>query len=435
MKINVFGLGYVGCVTAACLAKEGHKISGIDVDSNKVHMINNCKSPIIEQDVQKLLEEVVASGRLRASNKVVDDAEVSFVCVGTPSGANGNLKYDYLLRLSKEIGPYLRYLGKYHVVNIRSTVIPETVEKRIVPMIEKTSGKKAGRDFGVCMNPEFLREGTSLKDFYSPPFTVIGQLDKRSGDAIENLYKPHRAPVIRTSIRVAEMVKYACNSFHALKVVFANEIGNICKKMNIDSHEVFDVFCLDKKLNLSSYYLKPGFAFGGSCLPKDLSALIYKSKTIDLEVPVLKAILESNKLQVEHALNTIMKFKKKKVGILGLSFKQGTDDLRESPIVELVERLIGKGYEVSIFDREVILAKLFGANKKYIEKTIPHISSLFKKTPSEVVENSDVVVFAKKDRAFEDIAWQIKERKKIVDLIRTERNDWRNNGSYEGICW
>jgi GDP-mannose 6-dehydrogenase len=435
MKINVFGLGYVGCVTAACLAKEGHKITGIDVDSNKVHMINNCKSPIVEQDVQELLEEVVGSGQLRASDTVVDDAEVSFVCVGTPSATNGNLKYDYLLRLSKEIGPYLKYLGKYHVINIRSTVIPETVEKRIVPMIEKTSGKKAGRDFGVCMNPEFLREGTSLRDFYSPPFTVIGQLDERSGDAIEKLYQPNRAPVIRTSIRVAEMVKYACNGFHALKVVFANEIGNICKKMNIDSHEVFDIFCLDKKLNLSSYYLKPGFAFGGSCLPKDLSALIYKSKTIDLEVPVLKAILDSNKLQVEHALKTIMKFKKKKVGILGLSFKQGTDDLRESPIVELVERLIGKGYELSIFDREVILAKLFGANKKYIEKSIPHISSLLKKTPAEVVENSDVVVFAKKDGEFEDVAWKIKDRKKIVDLVRMERKDWRHNGSYEGICW
>lgn len=435
MDINVFGIGYVGCVTAGCLARDGHTVHAIDIDTAKVDMINSGRSPIVEPGLEEVIRSAVRAHRLEADVQANNPADVSFVCVGTPSNDNGSLRYDYILKLAKEIGRYLGDLPRYHVVNIRSTVLPETVEKKVIPLIERSAGKKAGDDFGVCMNPEFLREGTSLHDFYHPPFTVIGQFDTRSGDTVAELYQSSNAPIIRTTIRVAEIVKYACNSFHALKVVFANEIGNFCKKLNIDSHEVFDIFCLDTKLNLSSYYLKPGFAFGGSCLPKDISALLYKGKALDLETPVLASILRSNRAQVDHAYRLIRNHGKKKVGVLGLSFKPGTDDLRDSPIVELVEKLIGKGYEVSIYDREVSLAKLFGANKRYIEKAIPHISSLMRQTAAQVVRESEVIIFAKKDPAFEELAHKIGKRKKVLDLVRLFPKNSHLNGCYEGICW
>src|SRR5262249_186187 len=307
-----------------------------------------------------------------ATTDHISPADVSMICVGTPSNGNGSLHLDYILKVTEQIGNYLRNIDFYHVVVIRSTVLPGTVSDTIIPLLEERSKKMAGRDFGVCMNPEFMREGTSVADFQRPIFTLIGGLDKTSGSVVEEFYNNIKAPVIRTKIKVAEMTKYACNTFHALKVTFANEIGNICKRLDIDSHEVMKIFCMDRELNISPYYFKPGFAFGGSCLPKDIRAILYRANQLDLESPLLRSIMISNDKQIDIAFDLIRKTGKNKVGVLGLSFKPGTDDLRESPIVNLIERLIGKGYTVKIYDKEVAFAKIFGANKKYIENAIQH---------------------------------------------------------------
>jgi GDP-mannose 6-dehydrogenase len=438
MKINIFGMGYVGCLTAACLAKDKHDIVGIDTDQLKVSMINDGKSPIVEPGLQEVISEAVSSHNLSTMINNLSNlrpAEISFVCVGTPSNENGGLNLDHVIKIAEQIGEYLRELQSYHVVNIRSTVLPGTVEDTIIPTIERKSGKKAGLDFGVCMNPEFMREGTSIHDHYNPPFTIIGEIDRKSGDVISKIYKDINAPLIRTSIKVAEMVKYTCNVFHALKVTFANEIGNICKRLNIDSHEVMDIFCRDEKLNISPYYLKPGFAFGGSCLPKDLRAILYKTQELHLESPVLSTILNSNKNQIEHAYKLVEKTGRKKVGILGLSFKPNTDDLRESPMVELVEKLIGKGYFVSIYDGEVSMARIYGSNKRYIEGVIPHVSSLMKQSIQEVIDNSQVIVVCNKSKEFEEVIPGIEDDKIIVDLVRIVSNVAERNGNYEGICW
>ena len=435
MKVNIYGMGYVGCVSAACLANNGNMVTGIDVDKLKVNMINNGVSPIAERGLQKAIEEAVASDKLKATVNVIGPADISMVCVGTPSNDNGSLHLENIRRVVKQIGNYLCNLDFYHVVTIRSTVLPGTIEDMVIPLIEEYSNKKAGIDFGVCMNPEFMREGTSIYDYHNPPFTLIGELDKKSGSSVAKIYENVNAPIIRTSIKVAEMLKYACNTFHALKVTFANEIGNICKSLNIDSHEVMDIFCKDIKLNLSPYYLKPGYAFGGSCLPKDLKALLYKAKELDLESPVLNSILRSNHNQIETAYNLIQKTGKKKVGILGLSFKPGTDDLRESPMVELIEKLLGKGYEISIYDKEVSLTKIIGSNKKYIELTIPHISSLMKESLREVIDRSEVVVLGNKSKEHEESIAGLNNNKILIDLIRIVSNHAERNGFYEGLCW
>lgn len=435
MKINIYGLGYVGCVSASCLANSGFQVTGIDVDRLKVDLINKGKSPIVEPDLKDYIKKAVDAKKLKATTHDVGTAGVSIVCVGTPSNENGSLQLDYVKRVSTQIGSFLRDINSYHVINIRSTVLPGTVEKIVIPILEDNSAKKAGRDFGVCMNPEFMREGTSIYDYYNPPFTVIGQLDKRSGDVIEKLYHNVHAPVFRTTIKSAEMIKYACNTFHAMKICFANEIGNICKKLDIDSHEVMRIFCEDKKLNLSTAYLKPGFAFGGSCLPKDLRALLYKSKELDLELPLLISILKSNDNQIDVAYKLIAKTGKKKIGLLGISFKPDTDDLRESPMVELAEKLIGKGYDLSIYDKEVSFAKIYGSNKKYIEKVIPHVSTLMKETIQEVINKSQVIVIAKKSGVFEKIKSRLKGDKIIIDLARIQSLQKRKNQHYEGICW
>lgn len=437
MKINIFGMGYTGCVSAACLANEGHHVTGIDIDTAKIRMINSGRSPVIEEGLEEAIKRAVDSGRLKATNndvKHLDQAHASIICVGTPSNENGSLNLESMKRVSEQIGNYLRQMKSYHVVNIRSTVLPGTTEELVVPLFEERSQKKAGLDFGVCMNPEFLREGSSLSDFYNPPFTLIGQLDESSGNVISKMYEAVDAPIIKTKLRVAEMVKYACNAFHALKVSFANEIGNICKTLDIDSHEVMDIFCYDSKLNLSSYYLKPGFAFGGSCLPKDLRAISYKAKELDLELPVLSSILPSNELQIKAAYNLVKKTGKKKVGILGISFKPGTDDLRQSPMVSLIEYLIGKGYEVKIYDKEVSLGKIFGANKDYIENAIPHISLLLTEDIIEVIHSSEVIIVGNKTGKFLEAVTKIDSTKTIVDLVRISEN-MKNNKNYQGICW
>jgi GDP-mannose 6-dehydrogenase len=438
LRINVFGLGYVGCISATCLANEGHYVTGIDIDKLKVSMINSGQSPIVEPGLDEAVNRAVESGNLRARTNESSHfgvADISVICVGTPSNENGSLNLNSVKRACQQIGMYLRKIDGYHVVNVRSTVLPGTVEGIIVPIIEQKSKKRAGRDFGVCMNPEFLREGSSISDFYNPPFSIIGEQDIRSGDIVSGLYQSVNAPIIRTRIKVAEMVKYACNIFHALKVCFGNEIGNLCKRLNIDSHEVMDIFCRDGKLNISSYYLKPGFAFGGSCLPKDLRAILYKAKELDLEIPVLNSILSSNKAQIETAYNLIKRTGRKKIGFLGLSFKQGTDDLRESPMVELIETLIGKGFEVFIYDKEVSLAKIYGSNKRYIEESIPHIASLLRTSIKDVINDSQVIVIGKNDEAINRIIVKLDRSKSVIDLVRIGSFVQKRWDSYEGICW
>jgi GDP-mannose 6-dehydrogenase len=437
MRLSVFGLGYVGCVSAACFAREGHEVIGVDVNPTKVGIINEGRSPIVETGVGELIGEMTTAGRLRAttdSAEAIANSEVSLICVGTPSHPNGSLDLTYVKRVCQEIGAALERKTARHTVVIRSTMLPGTIESVVIPTLEVYSGKKVGEQLGVCINPEFLREGTSLKDFYAPPFTLIGAEDEETAMIVRRLYAGIDAPLYIIGIKAAEMVKYSCNCFHALKVSFANEIGNICKGLGIDSHQVMEVFCEDTKLNLSPYYLKPGFAFGGSCLPKDLRAITYKAKELDVETPVLRAILQSNRLQVERGVEMILRTGSKRVGVLGFSFKAGTDDLRESPMVALIETLIGKGTQLAIYDRDVSLARLFGANKEYIEREIPHISQLMRASVEEVLEHAEVLVIGNKAEEFRDITARLRPGQKLIDLVRLFE-DRTTKEAYEGICW
>jgi GDP-mannose 6-dehydrogenase len=434
MLINVFGLGYVGCVSAACLARSGHEVAGVDIDPLKLEMIGRGKSPIVEPSLEDLIADGVRSGRLRVSPEAMP-ADISIVCVGTPSNDNGSLGLQYVERVSHQIGGLLKRLDEFHVVCVRSTVLPGTVEEFVLPILERVSGKRVGRDFGLCMNPEFMREGTSIRDYYEPPMTVIGQWDEQSGNRVACLYSDLEAPLIRTSIKAAEMTKYVSNAFHALKVSFANEIGNLSKQFGVDSHEVMDIFCRDTKLNLSPYYLKPGFAFGGSCLPKDVRALLHEVKTRDLASPVLQSILPSNKNQIDVAFSEIRKLEKRRIGLLGLSFKAGSDDLRESPMVDLAERLIGKGYEVRIYDREVSMARIFGSNKRFIETVIPHVSSLMRDSLEEVLQNSEIVVIAKASAEVSTVLEMLNGNHIVLDLVRAVKHHGDVKTRYEGICW
>ena len=436
MNISIFGLGYVGCVSAACFAKEGHEVIGVDVNPTKVEIVNRGDSPIVEAGMSELIKSMISEKRLRASTdtqEAIDNSEISLVCVGTPSNANGSLDLNYVERVCEEIGAALRQKSSRHVVVIRSTMLPGTIAGVVVPALERKSGKLSGRDFGVCINPEFLREGSSLKDFYAPPFTLIGADDEQTATAVRKLYSNIEAPVFVTPVKTAEMVKYVCNCFHALKIGFANEVGNICKSLGIDSHEVMEVFCQDTKLNLSPYYLKPGFAFGGSCLPKDLRAINYKAKQLDVEVPVLSSLLPSNRLQIERAVEMTLATGKKRIGVLGFSFKAGTDDLRESPMVALIETLIGKGLQLAIYDRDVSLARLFGANKEFIESGIPHISQLMRTSIAEVVESSDVIIIGNKAEEFRQIEGELRPDQVVIDLVRLFEKT--SDETYQGICW
>ena len=409
----------------------------IGVDSNplKVEVINGGRAPIVEPGVEDLIAAAVKDQRLRATTGVapaIAESDLSLVCVGTPSNHNGSLDLRYIKRVCQEIGAALEVKRGYHIVAIRSTMLPGTIAGVVIPALEVYSGKRVGRDFGVAINPEFLREGSSIHDFNNPPFTLIGADDEDAAAPLGKLYAHLSAPVLTVGIKEAEMVKYACNTFHALKVTFANEIGMICRELGVDSHRVMEVFCQDTKLNLSPYYLKPGFAFGGSCLPKDLRALTHKAKESDVNAPMLNSILVSNQYQIERAVDLVLRTGRKKVGVLGLSFKPNTDDLRESPMVTLVERLIGKGLKLAIYDREVELARLFGANKEFIENEIPHISSLMRKELQEVIETAEVIIIGKKDEEFRAVAGA--GDRVIIDLVRLiEREEGREN--YQGICW
>ena len=443
MKISVFGLGYVGCVSAACLAKVGHAVIGIDVSPVKVNLINEGKSPIVEKDIGEIIYDVVQSdkyspGKLIATTDpetAVQNTELSLICVGTPSNENGSLKLEYVRRCANDIGLGIAKKTGYHVVVARSTMLPGSVEDVIIKELETASGKQVGVDFGVAMNPEFLRESTSVYDFFNPPMTVIGQYDEKSGEQLKKMYHFLNAPLEITDIKTAEMMKYACNCFHAAKVTFANEIGSICKSIGVDSHSVMNIFCKDDKLNLSSYYLKPGFAFGGSCLPKDLRALNYQAKSNDVDVPLLKSILASNKIQIESVIEKIVRFGVKKVGFVGLSFKAGTDDLRESPLVILVEALIGKGLDVKIFDRNVSLARLTGANKDYIDKEIPHISTLMTDKIDDIMHHSSLIVIGNKAEEVAHVLKHVPDSKKIFDLVRVSDSLDGLSSGYEGVCW
>ncbi|MFL6623374.1 MAG: nucleotide sugar dehydrogenase [Sulfurifustaceae bacterium] len=436
MKISIFGLGYVGAVSAGCLARAGHEVIGVDPAQTKVDLINRGRTPIIEQDIGDIIRDAVNAGRLRATIDVAEgirSSDISLICVGTPSLLNGSLDLSYVRRVCEQIGRELRRKSAFHIVVARSTMLPGSSRGMVIPVLEEFSGKRAGVDFGVCINPEFLREGTAVHDFYRPPKTVIGELEPKSGDVLCEIYRDIDAPLLRTDIETAEMVKYTDNVWHALKVGFANEIGNICKALGVDGHRVMDVFCRDVKLNLSPYYLKPGFAFGGSCLPKDVRALLYKSRTLDLDLPILNAILPSNERQIERGLQMVLREDKRKVGVLGFSFKAGTDDLRESPMVEVIERLLGKGYDLKLYDRNVKLAEIVGANRDYILNRIPHISRLMVESVDQVLDFAETVVVGTNDREFWTVPQRLRVDQRLIDFVRLP--NVVRNGNYDGICW
>jgi GDP-mannose 6-dehydrogenase len=438
MKVSVFGLGYVGSVSAASFAADGHQVIGVDINADKVAALNAARSPIVEPGLEALIAKGVAEGCLRATSdteEAVTASEVSLLCVGTPSRRNGSLDLSYLERVTSEVGAALRKKSGYHVVVVRSTVLPGTTNERVIPLLEQASGKPYGEGFGVSVNPEFLREGTALKDFRKPPMTLVGHNHAADASGTIALYQSIDAPLVSTSIRVAEMLKYTCNAWHALKICFANEIGSLCKQLDMDSHEVMDIFCRDEKLNLSPYYLKPGFAFGGSCLPKDVRALQYRAKEVDVDLPVISQILASNRLQIQHAFDAVMETGRKNIGLLGLTFKAGTDDLRESPGVILAEALLGKGVSLRIFDRNVALARLIGANKEYIAQQIPHLSSLLCATVDEVVQQSEVIVVGNQSPEFADALAQASSDQIVIDLVRLPLPGSPLKAVYQGLCW
>jgi GDP-mannose 6-dehydrogenase len=434
MDISVFGMGYVGAVCSACFSQDGHNVTGVDVDSVKCNLINSGESPIIEKDLKKLISNGIKSGRLKAiqdSKKAVLESEISIICVGTPSQMNGNLDLSYVRKVCEDIGEAIKQKDGYHTVVMRSTVLPSTARKVAIPILEEFSGKKLGEDFGYVSNPEFLRESTAIYDFYNPPKTVIGHSDEKSGEMVSSLYKDIKSgPLILTDIATAEMVKYADNAWHATKVAFGNEIGNIAKEAGIDGQKVMEIFCQDTKLNLSPYYLKPGFAFGGSCLPKDVRAITYKANEFDIDTPLLSSLIPSNEYQIKRAFNMIKNSGYRKIGMLGLSFKAGTDDLRESPLVELAEMLIGKGYELNIYDKNVKMATLIGANKNYLLNRIPHITKLLTDDIDSVKDSSELLIIGNKSEEFLDI---VESDYKILDLVRISEKVSCDN--YNGICW
>jgi GDP-mannose 6-dehydrogenase len=435
-SISVFGLGYVGCVCSACFADAGHRVVGVDVSQLKVDQINGGRSTIVEEGIADMVASVVAAGRLSATSDVraaVLGSEISLVCVGTPSRPNGSIDLSYVVRVSEQIGAALREKGRWHTVVIRSTVMPGTIDTHVIPALERASGLRHGRDFAVCSNPEFLREGTSIRDFREPPFTLIGALDPVHAQPLAALYVDVKAPCHVVDLRVAETVKYACNCFHGLKVGFANEVGNLCKAMGVDSHEVMRLFCEDRKLNISSAYLRPGFAFGGSCLPKDLRALVHRGRVEDVPMPILEAVLDSNRRQIERAFHMVLAAGSKRIGVLGLAFKAGTDDLRESPTVALVEMLLGKGCQVVIHDRDVARANIIGANRDYVEREIPHLWSLMRASTAEVIAASDTIVIGNGSHEYRVLGDALNGHM-VIDLARAISG--RVSGEhYQGICW
>jgi GDP-mannose 6-dehydrogenase len=420
------------------LEHAGHRVIGVDVNPVKVDGVNNGESPIVEEQIGELLHKVVADGSLRATFDPIEaiaSTDISLVAVGTPSRANGSLDLTFVERVCEQIGGALRWKTGRHIVVVRSTVLPGTTHEVITPVLQTCSGRYSSDRLGVCFNPEFLREGSSVADYYDPPFTLIGADELDVATEAAELYADIKAPVRVTSVRVAEMVKYACNAFHSVKIVFANEIGNLCKSLGMDSHEVMRIVCEDTKLNISPRYLQPGFAFGGSCLPKDLRALLYKGKDLDVEMPMLSAVMPSNRRQIERAADMVMRPGNRRIGVLGMSFKAGTDDLRESPMVALIEFLIGKGMELAIYDQDVSQAKVVGANREYIEREIPHIWSLMRDSAAEVIEASDTLVIGNRTEEFRHLEGRLRDDTAVVDLARMIDGPIADSDNYEGICW
>lgn len=433
MNISIFGLGYVGCVGMGCLASQGHKIIGVDVSDKKVELINQGVPTIVEKDIDKLIMDGHKKGMVSATKdfvKAVHSSDISFICVGTPSSDNGHLDLTYIMKTAEQIGEALKEKTGFHVVVIRSTVFPGTNEK-VGQLIADISGKVIDKDFAIVSNPEFLREGTAVNDYLNPPLTVIGSSSEKAVDIMKQVYEWSSAPVEIVPIGVAEMIKYVNNSYHALKVVFANEIGSICKKLNIDSHEVMRIFCMDKQLNISPYYFRPGFAYGGSCLPKDLRGLQTLAHDLYLDTPVLNAISPSNSTLIERQTEAIEKFGKKKIGVLGLSFKAGTDDMRNSPIIHIIESLHGKGFDVKIFDKNVSLSRIIGKNKSVIEERLPHLSTMLIDNIDDMTDWAEVLIIANKDPKFSEIVPTPEQI--IVDLVRVKELEKYNN--YNGLWW
>lgn len=437
MNISIFGLGYVGVVSAACLAAEGHRIIGVDINQEKVDLINKGIAPIVEGDLPEILEQVNRKGLFYAvcdAGEAINDSDVSIICVGTPSRQNGSLNAKNLENVCRQIGGCLRRKEKSHILIFKSTMLPGTMRNTVIPILEECSEKKHNMDFFAVFNPEFLRESTAVYDFYNPPKTVVGADSEEIADKVLALYKNLPGIKTKTMIEVAEMVKYVDNNFHALKVTFANEIGLLCKSMGLDSHRVMDIFMQDTKLNISSAYLKPGFAFGGSCLPKDLRAINYLAKMVNVETPVLNSILQSNNMQILNVIKKIISFKKRKIGIAGLSFKAGTDDLRESPMVEIMETLLEKGYDIKVCDKSVSVSSLLGVNREYIHYRVPQISHLMVDTLDELLKDREVIVVGNRDDEFKKLLTDSRDDQIIYDLVRLgdELNERKN---YEGICW
>jgi GDP-mannose 6-dehydrogenase len=435
MKISIFGLGYVGAVISGCFAKAGHTVIGVDTDQHKVDLINQGQPPIIEQDLEGLMQAGVKGGLIHATTdhaQAILDTEISMICVGTPSKPNGELDLHFVARVCENIGEILKTKTARHLVVVRSTMLPGSIKNTVQPTLERASGKKAGTDFGLAINPEFLRESTAVHDFYHPPKTVIGSLNKQDGEIVAKLYEGLPAPLVQTTLEVAEMVKYVDNVFHALKITFANEIGLICKSLGVDGHEVMDIFCHDKKLNLSPVYLKPGFAFGGSCLPKDLRALTRLAQKNDVSTPLLQSISLSNEHQIKNAIELIRLKGKRKIGILGFAFKAGTDDLRESPVVTLAEALIGKGFDLKLYDSHVSLAKLIGTNRRYIEEHIPHISRLMVNSVEEILAHADLILIGNQDERFYAVLPKLRKDQVVIDLTANP-NHPSTPGDYEKI--
>ena len=437
MKISIFGLGYVGVVSAGCLTSCGHEVVGVDVNEVKVDLMNKGQSPIVEKDLPELLARAKEKALLKATIKVreaVHATDMSLICVGTPSRANGSLNTNYIERVCEQIGSAIKEKEAGHVLVFRSTMLPGTNKEIIIPRLEKASGKIEGEGFHVAFNPEFLREATAVYDFNNPPKTVVGCNNEEAADKVLALYEGLPGLMIKTTLEVAEMVKYVDNNFHALKITFANEVGHICKNLGLDSHAVIDIFLQDTKLNISSYYLKPGFAFGGSCLPKDLRAMTYLAKMLDLETPLLNSLILSNNLQILMTIKKIISFNKRRIGIAGFSFKAGTDDLRESPLVEVIETLIGKGYDLKLYDKNVSLARLVGANKEYINDRIPHISSLMVDSLDDLLSDREVIIIGNKDEEFKRILKDCRDDQIVYDLVRMGECD-EGKDNYQGICW
>ena len=438
MRISIFGLGYVGVISLACLARDGHDVVGVDIDPVKLDLIRRGQSPVIEEGIQELMAQVSAAGRVSVTtdvNEAVERSDISFICVGTPSGANGSQDLTAVLRLAEQLGIALGKKADFHTLVLRSTVQPGTLEQQVQPLLEQHSGKRSGQDFGLCFQPEFLREGTSIKDYDNPPFTILGSNSDRATAQVRALFEHLPCDFLSTQVRTAEMLKMACNAFHALKIGFANEVGRIAQSVHVDSHEVMRLLCKDTRLNISPAYLRPGFAFGGSCLPKDLRALTYIAKGRDVNTPLLSSLLASNRVHIDHAVDQVLRSGARRVGMLGLAFKTGTDDLRESPLVIVAKRLIGEGIQLRIYDPQVNLSRLLGANRRYIEESIPHIGSMMSASMEHMLEGAQAVLVGIYNQELgQQLRAALGPQQRIIDLVNMPDRQGLPN-PYVGVCW